>query len=112
MGRAKRTPVVRGNLLLSAGKGEMADGKAGGGSAVVAEVREQLMLPEASVGENVRPTGMTLSDSAISTNVGKEMNGACVSRRGKAGAKSGSVGIRVEDAEVVEVQDSEGKVTG
>jgi hypothetical protein len=36
--RAKRTPVVRGDLLLSAGKGEMADGKAGGGSAVVAEV--------------------------------------------------------------------------
>jgi hypothetical protein len=89
----------------------MADGKAGGASAVVAEVREQLMLPEASVGESVRPTGMTLSDSAISTNVGKEMNGACVSRREEAGARNASV-IWVEDAEVVEVQDSERKVTG
>jgi hypothetical protein len=40
------------------------------------------------------------------------MDGARVSRREKAGAKSAGVGIRVENAEVVEVQDSEGKVTG
>ena len=63
---------------------------------MVAEVPEQIVLPEASVGESVRPTGVTLSDSAISTNVGKEMDGACVSRRKKVGAKSASVGIRVD----------------
>ena len=103
--RTKRTLAGRG-ALLSADAGAVADVEAGGGSAMVAEVPEELVLPETSVDEDVRSSGIGVADSAIVASVVTATGGG-VTRKGEAVAKRVTVEDRAEDAEVVEVCDSE-----